>query len=110
MPLARICEELEIRIPEDEWYCRDRDYDRYPADVDTLWFYTRIQAAPPTEVVHRWRYGNEAVDVPLKIESRDFRTVSSRQIGGKLGQWTVEVLDPDKNTVLLSKSFEVGSD
>lgn len=110
VPLARICEEIEIRVPEDEWYCRDRDYDRYPADVDTLWFYTRIQAAPPTEVVHRWRYGNEAVDVPLTIESRDFRTVSSRQIGGKLGQWTVEVLDPDKNTVLLSKSFEVGAD
>lgn len=110
VPLARICEEIEIRIPEDEWYCRDRDYDRYPADVDTLWFYTRIQAAPPTEVVHRWRYGNEAVDVPLKVESRDFRTVSSRQVGGKLGQWTVEVLGPDKNTVLLAKSFEIGSD
>ena len=110
VPLARICEEIEILSTEDEWYCRDRDFDRYPADVDTLWFYTRIQAAPPTEVVHRWRYGNEAVDIPLKIETRDFRTVSSRQIGGKLGQWTVEVLDPDKNTVLLSKSFEVGAD
>ena len=110
VPVARICEEMEIGSWEKESYCFDRDYDRYPADVGTLWFYTRIQAVPPTEIVHRWRYGNEAVDVPLEIGSRDFRTRSSRQIGGKVGQWTVEVLGPDKKTVLLSKSFAVGSD
>ena len=111
VPIARICEEMEIRSREgdrDEWSCREWDYNRYPADVGKLWFYTRIQAVPPTEVVHRWRYGNEAVDVLLKIGSRDFRTRSSRQIGGKTGQWTVEVLGPDKKTVLRSESFEVG--
>lgn len=115
VPLARICEEMEIRSSEDEseqdaWSCLDRDFDRYPADVDTLWFYTRIQAAPPTVVVHRWRYGSDEVDVTLQIESRDFRTRSSRQIAGRVGQWTVEVLSADKATVLLSKSFEVGAD
>ena len=69
VPLARICEEIEIRVPEDEWYCRDRDYGRYPADVDTLWFYTRIQAAPPAEVVHRWRYGNEAAAAGRSLDA-----------------------------------------
>lgn len=110
VPVARICEEIEVRDEEDEWHCVERDYDRFPADVGRLWFYTRIQAVPPTEIVHRWRYGNQAVEVPLEIISRDFRTRSSRQIGGRVGKWTVEVLGPDKKTVLLSKSFEVGSD
>jgi len=74
VPLARVCEGLQIRSSEDEserdeWSCIDRDFDRYPADADTLWIYTRIQAAPPTVVVHRWRYRSETVDVPLQIES-----------------------------------------
>ena len=115
LPLARICQEMEIRSSEeesgqDEWSCLDRDFDHYPADVVTLWLYTRIQAAPLTVLVHRCRYGNEAVDVPFQVASRDSRTRSSRQIAGRVGPWTVEVLSPDKETVLLSKSFEVGAD
>lgn len=112
VPVARICESMESGSGsrENEWHCMERDFDQYPADVGSLWFYTRIQAVPPTEVVHRWSYGDDVVDVPLKIESRDFRTRSSRKIAGRMGQWTVEVLAPDRKTILFSKSFEVGSD
>lgn len=65
---------------------------------------------PPTVVEHRWRYGNVVVDVPLQIESRDCRTRSSRQIGGRVGQWAVEVLSPDNEPGLPFQSFEVGAD
>ena len=111
--VARICEEMEIIRgtggDPDTWRCTDRDNDRYPADIEKLWFYTRIRATPPTEIVHRWSYGNDLFDVPLSIESQSFRTRSSREIAGRSGQWTVEVLSPDKEHVLTTKSFQVGS-
>ena len=98
--VARICEAMEIisgtGSDADTWLCTDRDNDRYPADIKKLWFYTRIRATPPTEIVHRWSYGNDSFDVPLSIESQSFRTRSSREIAGKTGQWTVAVLSHDK--------------
>ena len=111
--VARICEEMEIIKgaggDPDTWRCTDRDNDRYPADTEKLWFYTRIRATPPTEIVHRWSYGNDVFDVPLTIKSQSFRTRSSREIAGRRGTWAVEVLSPDKNHVLTTKSFQIGS-
>ncbi len=111
--VARICEEMEIITgtgdDPDTWRCTDRDNDRYPADVEKLWFYTRIRATPPTEVVHRWSYGNDTVDLPLSVESQSFRTRSSREIAGRTGRWTVELLSHDKQDVLAAKSFQVGA-
>ena len=110
--VARICEEMEIIAgiggDPDTWRCTDRDNDRYPADVEELWFYTRIRATPPTEVVHRWRYGNDTEDVPLRVASRNFRTRSSKEIAGRTGQWTVELLSHDKN-ILATKQFQIGA-
>lgn len=111
--VARVCEEMEIisgtGAESDTWRCTDRDNDRYPADTQKLWFYTRIRATPPTEIVHRWSYGNDSIDVPLSIESQSFRTRSSREIAGRTGTWTVEVLSRDKQDVLTTKSFLVGA-
>lgn len=106
---ARICEEIEIRSRKgrDEWLCLGQVEDQVPQTIDEVWFFTHIRAAPPTQVVHRWRYGNDVSDVPLEVTSQDFRTKSSKLIT-KPGQWTVEVLDPD-GKVLTSRSFRVGS-
>ena len=110
--VARICEQMEIisgnEGEPDVWRCTDRDNDRYPADVQKLWFYTRIRATPPTEVVHRWRYGNDSRDFPLSIETQSYRTRSWREIAGRTGEWTVELLSHDKKDVLATKSFHVG--
>ena len=51
-------------------------------------------------VVHRWRDGNETVDLPLQIEFREFRATNSRQVAGRVGQWTVGVLTPDNEAGL----------
>ena len=111
--VARICEEMEIiggtGADSDTWRCTDRDNDQYPADIEKLWFYTRIRATPPTAIVHRWSYGNDSIDVPLSIDSQTFRTRSSREIAGRTGKWTVEVLSPDKQDVLTAKSFQIGA-
>ena len=107
---ARICEEIKIisRKGRDEWLCLGQVDDRLPPTVTTVWFLTHIRAAPHTQVIHRWRHGDDVTEVPLKVGLDDFRTKSSKLIT-KRGQWTVEVLDPD-GKVLTSKSFRVDSD
>lgn len=104
---ARICEEIAIisRKGRDEWLCLGQVDDRLPPTVTTVWFLTHIRAAPHTQVIHRWRHGDDVTDVPLKVGLDDFRTKSSKLIT-KRGQWTVEVLDPS-GKVLTSKSFRV---
>lgn len=106
---ARICEEIEIisRKGRDEWMCLGQVDGRLPPTVTTVWFLTHIRAAPHTQVIHRWRHGDDVTDVPLKLGLDDFRTKSSKLIT-KRGQWTVEVLDP-AGRVLASKSFRVDS-
>ena len=109
---ARICDAIEIpenRFQLDGWRCADEIGDRYPADVQELWFLTQIRATPPTEIVHRWSWGAEVSDVPLVIESSNYRTYSSKEIAGKTGRWRVDVLGPDKEQVLATKFFHVGA-
>lgn len=109
---ARICDAIEIpenRFQLDGWRCADQIGDRYPADVRKLWFLTQIRATPPTEVVHRWTWGEDVEDIPLVVESSNYRTYCSREIAGKTGRWTVDVLGPDKEQVLATKFFHVGA-
>ena len=105
---ARICEEIEVihRRGRDEWLCLGQVDDRLPPTVTTVWFLTRIRAAPHTRVIHRWRHGDEVTEVPLEVGLGDYRTKSSKHV--RRGRWTVEVLDPD-GKVLTSRSFRVDS-
>ena len=109
---ARVCDAIEIpenRFQLHGWRCADQIGDRYPADVQKLWFLTQIRATPPAKIIHRWTWGEEVAEIPLVIESSNYRTYSSREISGKTGLWTVEVLGPDKEQVLATKSFHVGA-
>lgn len=113
VPHARVCQSIEIRESPsgpDRWICDEGDLGHFPSDIGELWFYTVIEASPPTEVVHRWEYGNDIVDVPLGIDSQRFRTRSSRKISpGNTGTWTVRVMTSDGLVELHSQEFRVGS-
>ena len=110
---ARVCQSIEIRETQggsDRWICDEGDLGHFPSDIGELWFYTVIEASPPTAIVHRWEYGNDIVDVVLEVDSQRFRTRSSRQIPpDKTGTWTVRVMTSDGLVELHSQEFRVGS-
>lgn len=83
----------------------------FPADVGTLYCWTRITGAEgETQVEHVWYHQDtEVARVPLRIAGSSWRTWSSKTIVPEAtGSWRVDVVGPD-GTVLKSESFTVGS-
>lgn len=80
----------------------------FSADTPQVVGWSRIIGAKePTEIKHVWKCdGKEVSSVTLGVQSSSFRTHSRKNLFGKTGHWTFQVLDVDGN-VLASKDFEV---
>ncbi len=83
----------------------------FPADTPQVVGWTRILGAKqPTEIRHVWKCdGKEMSSVTLGVQSSSFRTHSRKNLFGKTGRWTLEILDVD-GALLASKDFEVTAD
>ncbi len=107
---AQFCEEIQVTEDsegEKRWVLVDPSQTFSP-DVERVYFYTRVVGATaPTQIIHRWIHDDTPVDVPLDIESNDYRTNSSRQIDRKQGEWKVQVLSKSGD-ILATRAFWVG--
>lgn len=80
----------------------------FSSDTPQVVGWSRILGAKePTEIRHIWKCdGKEMSSVTLGVQSSSFRTHSRKNLFGKAGHWTFEVVDVDGH-VLASKEFEV---
>jgi type II secretory pathway predicted ATPase ExeA len=82
--------------------------DFFDSEVKRVSCFTRVSGAGIDHVTHVWYYGDvETARVRLQVKSTDWRTFSSKRIpAGQVGQWHVDVTDPDGN-ILRRLDFEV---
>ena len=79
---------------------------QFPSDAGKLFCFTRIAGAlNPTSVTHVWYFGaEERWRVSLAVKSSNWRTYSSKTIRSQeIGGWSVEILDPQGETLGLYK-------
>ena len=79
---------------------------RFPSDSGKLYCFTRISGAlNPTSVTHVWYFGaEERWRVSLAVKSSNWRTYSSKTIRPQeIGDWSVEILGPQGETLGLYK-------
>lgn len=83
---------------------------KVPKNIRKLFFFTQIKGAKDRVIYHRWLHNQQVMAlIPLTINSNLYRTWSSKRLTSAWqGQWTVEVLDTDKQ-VLYRHSFTYGS-
>lgn len=101
-PEAVVCTAVEERAPVGA-------ADRFDAQVEQLWCFTRITGAAGSTVTHAWIHeGTTRARVQLEVGSDDWRTWSSKRIApGWTGQWEVKVLGA-QGEVLATVPFRVG--
>lgn len=83
--------------------------DTFAADIATVYAFLEMRDIPEeTTVSFVWFHGDDEVArVPVKIgQSGRWRTYSSKNLGGRIGAWRVEIQD-EKNTVLGTADFTV---
>jgi hypothetical protein len=88
---ATICQDVVDRTPMGTG-------DVFPKEIEKLFCFTRIVGAQGTiEITHNWYYkGNLQASVPLKVDSTNWRTWSSKTMSSQMtGEWMVEVLSGD---------------
>ena len=82
----------------------------FPADVGTLWLFTKIQrrGEPSAFITHVWYYGaREMARVKLTVKGAQWRTYSSKIISPIWkGKWRVEVLS-DLNETIKTVAFQI---
>jgi len=92
---SAICLQVEEREPV--------DIDSvFPADVGTIFAYTKIDGVTtPTQVTHVWYHGErEMARVQLQVRNNGWRTWSSKKIlPSWTGTWTVKILNEDGENV-----------
>lgn len=84
--------------------------EQFTADVGTLYAYMVVEGDfPQTQLTQVWMHGDDEVArVPLTVQGPRWRTWSSKTIPPSwTGDWTVNVVDQDGNT-LKSTTFTVG--
>ncbi len=99
-----VCTSIEDRQPIAE-------AESFPADVGTLWCFTKVVGAEEeTSVQHVWYYdGKERFRISLKVGKASWRTWSAKSIPTSwTGAWRV-VVEDSNGTPLSEASFTVGS-
>ncbi len=80
-----------------------------PSSVGKVFFFTEITGLEGKTITHRWmKDGAKVADVRISVASNRYRCHSSRSVAGKSGNWTVQVLNEDGDT-LVERTFTVGA-
>jgi hypothetical protein len=80
-----------------------------PSGTNKVFFFTEIAGLEGKTVTHRWmKDGAKVADVRISVATNRYRCHSSRSVAGKPGNWSVQVLDEDGET-LVERSFTVGT-
>jgi hypothetical protein len=81
----------------------------FPADVGTVFCWTRVSGAEGTTLQHVWIHGDQQFPVPVQIGGSPWRTWTSKVIPPEwAGEWSVEIRDGN-GAVLQTVSFTVGT-
>ncbi|HEX7047897.1 MAG TPA: DUF2914 domain-containing protein [Gammaproteobacteria bacterium] len=93
---AQFTSKVENREPVDEVS------QEFQAEQEPLYFFTEVKNAAGETITHRWMHNGEVVaEVPLQVGSDSWRTWSSKEfIPEWEGEWTVEVVDSQGNTLV----------
>lgn len=91
---AQFTSNVQDREPVDE-------VSEYEVSGEPLYFFTEIKNGAGQTITHRWlRDGEVEAEVPLEVGSDSWRTWSSKELSPELeGEWTVEVVDAQGNTI-----------
>ncbi|MHC4822344.1 MAG: DUF2914 domain-containing protein [Planctomycetota bacterium] len=74
--------------------------DTFPSDVGKVYAWMRVTGAADQAIQVVWSYGDLTFNVPLEIGGSHWRTWSSKIIlPSWTGEWTVEVLDAQGNSI-----------
>jgi hypothetical protein len=99
-----ICETVQERAPVGE-------ADSFSSEIGKLWCFTRVQnAAPPTQIFHRWYVGDELVDeIAINVKGSHWRCWSTKTIDPSwTGECRVEILT-EEGDVISTKPFVLGN-
>jgi len=101
---AVVCLDIQEREPVEPAHS-------FPADVGTVWCWSKIKDGQGTTIKHVYYYENvEKGAVELTVGSPLWRTYSSKQVPSNwTGQWRVDIVDAYGN-VLKSLDFVIGED
>jgi hypothetical protein len=71
------------------------------SDRDRVYYFTEFVGLSGRRLTHRWEYEDELVaEVPIAIDGPRWRAYSTKNLeAGRLGEWTVSVLDESGNVV-----------
>lgn len=91
---AQFTSKVEDREPVDE-------VSDFEAQQEPLYFFTEVKNGAGQTITHRWTHDGEVMaEVPLEVGSDSWRTWSSKEfVPGWDGEWTVEVVDAQGNTL-----------
>jgi len=91
---AQFTNEVRDREPVDE-------VENVAVSEAPVYFFTEVENAEGQTITHRWkREGEVMAEVPLEVGSDKWRTWSSKELTPELeGEWTVEVVDAQGNTI-----------
>ena len=83
------------------------DLERVLAGNEKVNFFTELRGMEGQKVKHRWSFGGEVLaEIEFNVGGQRWRVWSSKNLMPEwAGEWTVEVVDAEDNTVS-SKSFE----
>jgi hypothetical protein len=83
------------------------DLERVLAGNEKVSFFTELRGMAGQKVRHRWSFGGEMLaEIEFNVGGPRWRVWSSKKLMPEwAGEWTVEVVDAEDNT-LSSKSFE----
>ena len=80
-----------------------------PSSASKVFFFTEITGLEGKTITHRWmKDGAKVADIRISVASNRYRCHSSRSVAGKSGNWTVQVLNEDGDT-LVERTFTVGT-
>ncbi|HEX6928807.1 MAG TPA: DUF2914 domain-containing protein [Gammaproteobacteria bacterium] len=98
---AQFTSAVQNREPVDE-------VSEFQAEQAPLYFFTEIKNGAGQTVTHKWVHEGEVMaEVPLEVGSDSWRTWSSKELTPELeGEWTVQVVDGQGNTIT-EESIEV---
>lgn len=99
---AVICRDVQDREPVGA-------SDSFPADVGTVWCWSKIKDGEGTTITHAYYYaGEEKAVIELSIGSPLWRTYSNKDIlSDWTGEWRVDIVAGD-GSLLKSLNFTIG--
>ncbi|MFQ6067518.1 MAG: DUF2914 domain-containing protein, partial [bacterium] len=107
---ACLCEVVEDRAPINRF---EEEKPRIPVDIGTIWCFVRVfgpvgyEKDKKTEITYLWYYNGKLIhsytqEVGFNLAPRGWRTWAFKNLHGRIGTWTLEIVAKHKELASLS--------